>query len=281
MNERIVEVATAVEALVAPAPLLGSQLAAKLRVEITDWDPASFGVRNLKEFISRHVPSVVVARRSGMDVVYATAGTEVELSESRTPPPQNGTIGVWRVWLSPRSPYALAIDADMAGLHAIHRAADNVPGDARLDPPDGAFHRSLAHTFLRELAASPPGLVDAANSTARDWWQTWSAHLETAGHLSDWMRFRSERFAEHLVEGLVAKGVSLEAAQGIVEHARADQPAKRMRIQRVADRLPDKAGDELRRVVLNAIGRMSSADLRDLRLPVGVVLDVIAESAAR
>lgn len=64
MDERVTEVANAVLSLVTPAPLPGSQLAVKLRAEIPDWDPTAFGVRNLKEFIERYVPGVVVARRS-------------------------------------------------------------------------------------------------------------------------------------------------------------------------------------------------------------------------
>jgi hypothetical protein len=40
-------------------------------------------------------------------------------------------------------------------------------------------------------------------------------------------------------------------------------------------------GEELRRVVLEAVQRMSIAEIRELRLPIGIVFDVLASLKSR
>ena len=148
MNVNVVEIADAIRSFVATGPLPGSRLAGTLKSQFPEWNPADFGVRTLREFVSTLVPGVVVAGRSGMDVIYALEGTDVDTPGP--PPPANGDY--WRIWVSPNSPYAIAVDRAQLTLRAVPRAAHAESGSILLAPPSSEVHRSFARDFLATVS---------------------------------------------------------------------------------------------------------------------------------
>lgn len=266
------EVIEAVWRLVAEAgEILGSKLAMDLKAAIPDWSAEDFGARSLRDFIVSNVDGVFVAGRSGMDVVYSTS------------PPKDGqpagaakaepAADAWRAWVSPNSPFALAFNTANGNTVLIKRAESVPEGHVRIEPTTVEEHRAIARDFLGSVAEPARDTLRAiVDSPDEQWWRRWLAELEKMGDLATWNTFRHERLRELLKARLDASGLDETAritAAGTVAQSR--QPRSRKR-----SRTPQTRND-VRAIVAAVIEKMSEEDLRDLKLPVGLVLDVLDE----
>lgn len=281
MNEKVLEAANVIKSIVALDPIPGSRLSPLLKAQLPDWDPAALGVRNLREFIAAHVPEVVVAGRSGMDVIYALAGTAAEASASGS----SGSVDFWRIWVSPKSPYDLAVDGAKATIRGLRRGEKAEAGEVVLVSPAADVHRSIAQTFLTTLPPSiQPKLQAAFESGSKHWWQTWVRDLRGADHLEGWISFRQEQFETQLTDELRAKGLDQSVIDHIMTNVRGNRGTPRPTTDDVKDKPAkwetiDRAA--LIRLVTAAVQQLSLAELRELRLPVGVVVDLLTPSKSR
>lgn len=280
MPVNVVEIADAIRSQVATGPLAGSRLAGSLKSQFPDWNPADFGVRTLREFVTSLVPGVVVAGRSGMDVVYALEGADVP-----GPPPPNPVGDFWRIWVSPNSPYAIGVDRSNLAVRAVPRAAEAEPGLLILAPPSPEVHRTIARDFLSKLPPEDRVSLEAAvDSPHEQWWQEWNQALTEPDLAESWNRYRHGAFDACLAEALIAEGLEQPAVETVLETLR------RQRASRTTARIKEARGtesqypgdrDELVRIVTGAVQRMSATELREIKLPLGVVLDMLATHKSR
>ncbi|MDX9723016.1 MAG: hypothetical protein RBU37_19860 [Myxococcota bacterium] len=251
--------------------ILGSKLAMDLKVAVPDWSAEEFGARSLRDFIVSNVDGVVVAGRSGMDVVYST-------SAPKDGPPARAAkaepaADAWRAWVSPNSPFALAFNTANGKTVLIKRAAAVPEGHVRIEPTTVEEHRAIARDFLDSVAEPARDTLRAiVDSPDEQWWRRWLAELMKLGNLATWNTFRHERLRELLKARLDASGLDETArstAAGTVAQSRPPRPRKRSHA--------DQTCNDVRVVVAAVIEKMSEEDLRDLKLPVGLVLDVLDE----
>jgi hypothetical protein len=278
MSASVQEISNAIKDIVAAAGQVpGSRLSTALKGRSISLTPAEFGMRSLREFVTTHVPGVVVVGRSGMDVLYGLAGSE--------PPPgpssPTSEPDFWRVWVSPNSPFALMVNRSGADIEAVRRGESPALGRVVLEPPGIDVHRSIAGKFLETVPESLTGRLVAALEKSHDgWWQTWHRELQGSAQLGAWNTFRRSAFEDRLREQLSAAAMSDRAIDLVLvtirdRHLAAAPPKRRASL---GVDFSNADVDALRRVVLGAVQRMSGAELRDLRLPLGVVLDVLASS---
>ena len=131
-------------------PISGSQLAPLVKETVSNWNPSQFGVRNLREFIAKYVPSVEVVSRLGLDVVYAPIGSVQD--QPKAAMPVVGSPDFWRVWVSPNSPYLLVVDRANAKLRAINRGDQSIGAtEMFLESPSVDVHREIAHAFVSSV----------------------------------------------------------------------------------------------------------------------------------
>lgn len=275
------EIAMAVKSIVAEAgPLPGSRLAGMVKERFPEWNPADFEVRNLREFISAHVSEVVVAGRSGMDVIYASGAMTVIPTDPSLAVQDD--VDFWRVWVSPNSPYRLSVDRTTAALHALRRGVSAGSDELVLDPPGIDIHRSVAQEFLPglpiDLQARLKAVLDAGSS---QWWQSWVSELRASDRLLSWNTFRHEKFEKQMSDRLRAEGMEQATIDRVLETVQRRPAAARPGARRISALKERDDRGELRRIVAESIQRMSVAELRELRLPIGIVLDVLATLNAR
>ena len=284
MGGSVQEISDAIRSIVASGGQLpGSRLSAALKVRLPQWNPADFGARSLREFVADNVKGVVVVGRAGMDVLYGLEGAEATSS------PDVATLPVsqpdfWRIWVSPNSPFALVVDRTNATPHAVPRGASAAEGQVLLEPPSVEVHRSVARKFLTtvtdEARVRLQGILDQSIET---WWRSWLRELRGSPLLASWNAFRCDEFENRLRSQLHAASMSeasIDRVLAVIRERRIEAPQRLRRwTQQMSAERTD--GEDLRRVVLEAVRRMSVAELRDLRLPLGIVFDVVASSKSR
>ena len=271
MSVNVVDIAGVIRALVAIGPLPGSRLAGSLKSQFPEWNPGNFGVRSLREFVSTHVPGVVEAGRSGMDVIYALEGTNVDAPGVPSAAPEHRDF--WRIWVSPNSPYAIAVDRTQLTMRAVSRAARAESGSFVIASPGSEVHRSFARDFLASVSPELRTRLDTAvGSTSEQWWQEWNEALAETELIEAWNRFRHEKFQERLAERLRVEELDQSAVETILATIRRQRTAARAAAQPRGDRsvggMQERDRDELVQIATGAVQRMSAAELRELRLPV-------------
>lgn len=254
------EVIATIRRLVAEArEIPGSRLAMDLKVAIPDWSAETFGARSLRDFIVNNVRGVVIAGNSGMDVVYSTStATRAEPADA------------WRAWVSPNSPFHLAVDVESGEAVLIKRGATVPEGHVLVAPATIDEHRAIAREFLAEVPESNRDVLrKIVDSPDEHWWRRWRFKLTGLNRLGVWSTFRHERLRELLDTRLSASVLSETARSAATEIAERRGPRKR-------SGAPQRAAD-LRVVVAAVIEKMTEEDLRDIKLPVGLLLDVLDE----
>lgn len=283
MSASVQEISNTIRDLVAAAGQVpGSRLSAALKERASGWAPADFGVRSLREFVAVHVPGVRVVGRSGMDVLYGLAGSEPTPSPSlNVDQTLYSEPDFWRIWVSPNSPFALVVNRSGDEITAVRRGDSSAPaGHVFLDPPGIDVHRSVASDFLETTEDDLKTRLAAALEKSTDgWWQAWLRELRGSAHLGNWNMFRRSAFEDRLRERLRAAELGNREIEHVITAIRDRHLAVALRRRRTSPAVQAVGDvDVLRRVVIDAVQRMSNTELRDLRLPIGIVLDVLASS---
>lgn len=170
--------------------ITGSKLALALRSLAPDWDAHAFGNSSLREFVEQHVSDIVVAGRSGMDLVYKL---QAGLAE-----PKSQTKQLWTTWVSPYGPYTLLVDRQTGQVEQLPRAATPPKHLQRLVLPSEADHLALAQAFLGAWPQLQPQLGRILAAPKRQWWRQWYAEVSKAGHLDAWKAFRQAKLEDLL-----------------------------------------------------------------------------------
>lgn len=272
----LTSVSSTIENIVdAESPVLGSLLSAKLKERVPDWDPAIFQVRSLRAFIEKYIPTVDVVGRAGMDVIYAVKGST---AASTTKNVDSFGGNPWRAWMSPNGPHALAIDKSGCQIRLVPRGTTVSDGEILVLPASSQVHLEAARSFLSQLPDPVQAeLKPIVERAADDWWQEWMGKLRGTAYLADWSTFRHKQLEICLIRRLQSDGMSETSADRVLRLIQEQSAANRASKNPPAMRKNITADDAfLRQVVLAAIQDMTAAELRDLRLPLGRVLDALA-----
>lgn len=271
------DVADWVRESVQAGPVQGSQLAQRIRRESPDWTPEGEGARSLRDFVDRFVDGVAVVGRSGMDVLYGIAG------DSADPPAgpvlASGAledVNLWRVWVSPRSPFALSVGLAEGSVSQVPRGATSEAGTVELEPATQEFHEEMARGFATDHAHDGPALLPLVGASD-GWWHGWQRTVKSMNLESTWHEYRSRALETHLRECLERSNVVGDSAERAMAAVVRDRSIARSP-RRVKPAQPPSAERALlEAVLLSAIQRMEVSDLRDLKVPVGVLLDAVAD----
>jgi hypothetical protein len=282
MSGTVQELAAAIQEIVASeGQIRGSHLAQAVRNRFPGWRPTDSGTRNLRDFVVSQVPGVCELGRSGMDVIYGPSGAEPPVQIA--PPPPGSPTDLWRVWVSPNSPLVLAVDRAAGTAQAVPRRSPAEPTQCLLEPPSATEHRKIAQEFLSRVPAPlQEQLSTIVESATATWWQAWLNRLRGTEHLAPWNEFRRARLESSLRQRLAEASIAADTADNIVKLVRESHAAAPTRGEwRLARTVipEDESGQSIRRVVALAVQRMSTAELRELRLPLGIVLDVLASKS--
>jgi len=303
MSGSVEEVANVVYGLVSTqVQVSGSRLAQAIKARFPEWHVSSAGARTLREFIATHVSGVVEVGRSGLDVIYGLkaatlpgvaleAGSPLAGSkpfsgggDGRQPIPNQGA-DYWRVWVSPNSPFAIAIDRATGAAEVVRREASPSEEKALLESPSVSDQKAIAKDFLSEVVEPIlRGRLEAilAEPSQGPWWLRWGKDLRGTDQLANWNRFRRLRMEGLLRTKLGEAGISEELAAKVLDLVR--DRHEQVVPKRIPSAPSEKVGreaaeEELRQLVVRVVKGMSVADLRELRLPLGLVVDALATSS--
>lgn len=275
MTMELSEAVSAVSALVSGAgDITGAQLSRALKARLPDFNPRHYRTASLRLFIAEHVPSVVVVGRAGLDPIYRWG----PLPASRPAPGTRANL--WQTWVSPNAPFVLAIDRDQGEVTACARGTSPAAGVVHLAPPSVGFHRKMALDFLDQQPHTDD--IDALRDLAKDeqratWWQPWFAALRKMGLGKDWNAYRVVRLRNELECQLTQAALShhaVEKALSVIQ-----PPTQHSTPEPVVVATVDHRGaSALQRVAIAAVLRMSDDELRELKLPLGLVLDAAGAS---
>lgn len=255
--------------------ILGSKLAASLRLKIPDWSPDNYGTRNLREFIEKNTEKVAVKGRSGMDVLYACSDQEMGQPVASYP---THSTDIWRAWVSPNSPYALVYDREQSKMTLIERDAPTPNGGVRIEPTTSDEHRRIAREFLNNIPVEQrPAFLLVIDSPNSNWWREWMNELKKKGKLSAWNQFRKERLQDLLQRRLMDSELDSNGVSSAAQAISTDVMASRQTRHRLRTSTPSGANISVRSVVSLVVSRMDEDDLRGLKLPVGLILDVLKD----
>jgi len=283
----IQELVKALEAAIAnagpDAGLQGSRAGLVLRRVDPSFDPRDYGVKSLTEFIDRYAPKVVPLRRDP-DWVYGLKDWNA---------PDVGAIDFWRVWVSPSSRAKLLIDESGGAVQAAMKTDPDPPAKFVLPPADADVHRRIARTFADSLPdvsdAVRESLRQITEQTSADWWRVWSRELQRTSNevASKWRRYRAAALATELrarLEATLPPPAATAAFRSIAGNRRdlaldgATSPKNTPTEKHTAPaRLATVQDSSLAELVSRVVHKMSTDELRRLSLPVGLVLDALAE----
>ena len=265
-----------------PDRISGSHLGALIRIQFPDFQPTDYGCRNLREFIAKFLPGMVLVGRSGMDCLYSrvplmpipphdtasTASSAFPLVGGSSP------AAIWKTFASPRTSYRLYGNAKTGELRVLFG------GPATLDEPwqlipscTAAKHVEIARDFVKSLQDSNHAEQLGACIGPPDWWLEFYKRTTQLGVVEQWSGFRRGRILEELEAALLRAGVPA------THLARLSHTPTRPATPRSAtpkEIVRDDSADRLRRVATILVGRMSLDELRRLPVHLGDVLDELA-----
>ncbi|MEZ4431949.1 MAG: hypothetical protein R3F65_06005 [bacterium] len=250
--------------------IVGSQLAARMRDALGDWNPRDYGARNLRHFIAMYVTDVKIAGRSGLDVLYSVQSVDSldEESYDRDSHEERLIGGLWRVWVSPSSPFCLLVDRRDGSVEAVSRETEGHQGRVVLLPPSVETHRHLARLFLPRVPKDwHEHLLTILGDYDDRWWRRWLSELRRAQYLEQWQVFRKHSLLSLLIIALQENGFDIGATVAATARiANGYSPDVKLDSSRDSEA-------NIRRVASDVVQKLTLVELRGLHLPLGLVLD--------
>ncbi len=147
-----------------------------------------------RDYIDRYVEGVEVVDRAGMDVVYGRPG-DVLLDSNRpegavdaNPVEASGeSVNLWRVWVSPNCPFALAISQDGENVRRVPRDGSDDKQAVLLAPASSECHKIIARDFLKGVDEEDhDALAAILDGETGAWWQPWFRRIQSVGMSDRW-----------------------------------------------------------------------------------------------
>jgi len=269
-----------------PSGMTGSPLGLLLRNKWPTFSPTKLGATTLREFIGTEMKDIREFGRAGGDLVYGIEGVSAPSLDDDAERPDD----LWRVWISPLSTFALAVEPNDGSVRRIV-LGQSVSGAFQIGPAPVEKHRAIAKAFLdaraealtTESRASLEGILGDPDPR---WWERWNKTLDNISvQLSrNWFMFREAALSTALQETLQTSGLSVEATAKafraiVASRRRPPGAARRMVEQRIFEHDPIlyTRREELVNIVQRVISHLTEDELRRISLPLGLVLDSLRE----
>ncbi|QLQ29613.1 MAG: hypothetical protein HZT39_16520 [Pseudoxanthomonas sp.] len=249
------------------ARLSGAQLTQRLKEKWSDWSPQRFGSKTLRSFITENLPEFTELGRAGLDPIYGVppAATQQAALEGN----------LWRAWSSPKSPYAVVVAVATGTAKLVAVGGDVGDQEIKLSSPDSDFHREIARDFLKiQFPGVASDLVPLITNNPQ-WWQQWVKEIRKRGISASWGQFRFHRLLSSFEKALDEHQLSPSARDAAVIQLRSAlegevEPARKVEGAAASSRL-----HELRRVAIAVVESLSEEELRELKLPLGLMVDAM------
>ncbi len=260
--------------------MLGVHLGSALRGTFRDFQPFHYRCRNLREFIRVHVPAVAEKGRSGQDVIYTIVSAEK--AENAAKPPSSPTTPTsdrlptqggydWKAYSNPGYPFVIGANRHSGVLRTFPQGSVPPEPWVIIPKPTSEIHIEIAREFVSTLSEPCRANLEAVLRDPK-WYVRFSATALRNGCSREWQAFRRDKLIERFESSL--RELSISTTAGVLRHS--PVPMKRLSVHAMAEPAPP-IGEEarFRDLVRKVILELPLDDLRSLKLPVGVVFDVL------
>lgn len=259
----------------APDGLMGSRAGNVIKSVAPDFQPRAYGARNLKEFMTLHVDGVAIIGHSGLDPIWGL--TEWATSDHGGARKDE----FWRVWVSPRATFVICVDAATGAVSMMPETGAQDCAGVVLPPAAPEVHERIAMEFARDSSAIPSEdlrseLLSLVQSARDGWWREWLTTIRAGGATcaDDWTSHRHKRLREELQRSLAETCTSDAAADAAMKTIIQSGYAARPKPPKTMAAGPKER--DLRQLVKEVVDRMGDDQLRQVPLPIGLVMDVLA-----
>jgi hypothetical protein len=262
--------------------LLGVRLGILLRDKFTDFSPAAYNCRTLRQFIALHVPAIKESGRSGADITYTIAPALMDQPSaqaedkpanidtySRREPNLPVDLALWKAFSNPSYPYSLATNPQTGEFKMFATAEKPTLPWIAIPKCTSEMHLELAKAFTESLSEPNRTHLRRVLEDPK-WFVRFFGILQTMGLGRSWGLHKRDNLVQRFHAALHAIGVV----------APLHQPAPQRSTRAHAPIPPASALDEearVRQLVGRIINTLPIAELRSLRLPLGDVYDAITK----
>lgn len=272
--------------LISEAPegvMLGVRLGASLRSYFPNFQPFVYRCRNLRQFIATYVPAVSEKGRSGADIIYTTAEELVPVSfaiHPVTPPPASAVLEHeplptnpfnWKAYSNPGHPFVVAANRDTGALQVFPQASNIFTPWIVLPKPTTESHAEIANEFASSLPEPSRTNLRALLHDPK-WYVRFSGVAMRNGLGPKWAAFRRNKLIERFNASL------RELAIPQISHS----PQKVATSWKIPPSTTSSSisiapaeDSEFRNMLHKVLSELPLSELRSLRLPVGVVFDIL------
>lgn len=254
------------------------------------------GMRNVANTALTSLLTPVPQRPEDSDAIFEVKSrTEQALTTTQIPdsPTEVAGAALWRFFSNPRLACALTISP--TGTVQVQRIGAEFPiPTSTLNRPTTADYQQLAQVFAgQEVEPTRSDLLSVMDED--DFYNTWIARLRSLrtpqnNLLKRWETLRSQFVATELYRALTDAGLDAVRASETVSTARpvaglrqprpqspvelkGDIPTQNLDLSQPKPALVTDELTALRSILHDAINRMSFAELRELRIPAGALVD--------
>jgi hypothetical protein len=294
-DEKISEVVSLIETSCLNSPIgrLGTEISTELKEKMPDIDfKQRFG--GIRRFIDSYCSNIRVSGKSGMDYVYSHARY---LNESFTPVHDRDVhVSPWKVFTYPFSEYRLFFNPQDNSLVIIEPSTDIGEGLVEISKVTEDEYRQIAADFLKHESPIEAESLRQVIVQPNFWMPFTNAIKESLGYegFGKLISWRLERLKEIFRERLSSKGIDqdkitevfrylnkvrkgrpnhLKPATTAINQARLERPgysSPRLRNKHI---LSESVPIQLRKIIHACVENMSEEQLRQIWLPVGMVMD--------
>jgi hypothetical protein len=260
----------------------GSALGWAIRKEFPVDIKARYG--SLRRFIDRYCAEEIkwIGKSGDNDLYTLKSNTEsfgppdnATTSPSRT---EESVNSFWKVFNNPKVKEGLILNTSTGDL-GIGNDNEPLPEQfIQVEKVTSEEYRRIAFDFLPKLADSKRSEFRQVLSID-DFWPNWSLLVRKyrrQGVFREWLKWRDDKVCEifqNRLKGQVSEPICEQALRNLRDSLQ--KAPKPTRSKPSTDRSLDKRDGDLRRIIHAAIDKMSDEELRLIRLPVGIVADLL------
>lgn len=261
--------------------ILGSQLGNA----IAKWSPGlslrAYG--GLRAFVEAELGGAIEwLRREGLDDFYRVAAKKLA-DYGQWERPSWSTPQLWSSFTNPNRSVRLAVAVDGKSLLITTSPDAPLPdGVVELKRLSTDSYRSMAANFLAGLPDESTRAELSPLLGGNPFWNAWIDGVSKHEQKAAWESFRVSAIDKEFLQQLAAAGIEEARSREMLTALHSSKNSQRPKgrsanaTHRAPANLPHGRA-ELLRLVRETIERLSDEELRSLRLPVGVILDVVRQ----
>ncbi|NTG08835.1 hypothetical protein [Rhizobium rhizogenes] len=272
--------------------ITGGQVAALMRSVVPDLDVRAVidrpkGKGALSEFIQNFLSDALErVGHQGADVLY-----QIKSSETPTAPAP-ASPEIWRTFVSPNSPRFLVLKPSIGHLSSRSTPALPAEGEIEVQKATPEEHDGIRADFTAGLPPKDAAALKEHVSDDSDF-DSWISALKSHFHeaTSQWGHYRRKRLAELLTSRIHSLQLGEPTRQTILEQVKSSELAayeaskSRVRPEKHAGKQSQRrleavdTASRARQLAHAAVDHLTYEELRELRLPLGAMLDAIHQGS--